>query len=32
VPASYFAEDQFPLSPLPEQHRIVAKADESMAL
>ena len=32
VPTEYFANSPFPLPPLPEQHRIVAKVDELMAL
>lgn len=32
VPADYFANSPFPLPPLPEQHRIVAKVEELMAL
>lgn len=32
VPAEYFANSPFPLPPLNEQHRIVAKVDELMAL
>ena len=32
VPKSYFAEHPLPLPPIKEQHRIVAKVDELMAL
>jgi type I restriction enzyme S subunit len=32
VPTEYFAHSPFPLSPLAEQHRIVAKVDELMGL
>ncbi|MBW7874479.1 MAG: restriction endonuclease subunit S [Candidatus Cloacimonetes bacterium] len=32
VPTPYFIERPFPLPPLPEQHRIVAKIDQLMAL
>lgn len=32
VPTNYFANSPFPLPPLAEQHRIVAKVDELMAL
>jgi type I restriction enzyme S subunit len=31
VPTPYFAEQLFPLPPLPEQHRIVARIDQLMA-
>nr|WP_260747132.1 restriction endonuclease subunit S [Geoalkalibacter halelectricus] len=30
VPTPYFTEQLFPLPPLPEQHRIVAKIDKLM--
>jgi len=32
VPTPYFTEQLFPLAPLPEQHRIVARIDQLMAL
>ena len=32
VPTEYFSQNPFPLPPLPEQHRIVAKIDQLMAL
>lgn len=32
VPTEYFANSPFPLPPLAEQHRIIAKVDELMAL
>jgi type I restriction enzyme, S subunit len=32
VPAEYFAHSPFPLPPVAEQHRIIAKVDELMAL
>jgi len=32
VPSGYFTSSPFPLPPLPEQHRIVAKVDEMMML
>lgn len=32
IPSNYFAESSFPLPPLSEQNRIVAKTDELMAL
>jgi type I restriction enzyme, S subunit len=32
VPTNYFSNSPFPLPPLAEQHRIVAKADELMSL